>query len=123
MSHSVPQQHPAVVLRSHYLHMRALLVFACIAVVGHTILLAFLGLIVGGLGRLLLPGPDPLTIVQTIIVGIVASYAAGLFSWYVLDRRRVGLILSALFAVIIVWLIRRYRESSWSRPGAPPPRP
>ena len=37
MSHSVPQQHPAVVLRSHYMHMRALLVFACIAVVGLTI--------------------------------------------------------------------------------------
>ena len=91
------------------------------SIVVYIILLAFLGLIVGGLGRLLLPGPDPLTIVQTIIVGIVASYAAGLFSWYVLDRRGGGLILSALFAVIIVWLIRRYRESSWSRPGPPGP--
>jgi len=92
-----------------------------VSIVVYIILLAFLGLIVGGLGRLLLPGPDPLTIVQTIIVGIVASYAAGLFSWYVLDRRGGGLILSALFAVIIVWLIRRYRESSWSRPGPPGP--
>ena len=51
----------------------------------------------------------------------LASYAAGLFSWYVLDRRGGGLILSAVFAVIIVWLIRRYRESSWGRPGPPGP--
>jgi len=94
-----------------------------VSIILYIILLAILGLIVGGLGRLLLPGPDPLTIVQTIMVGIVASYAAGLFSWYVLDRRGGGLILSAVFAVIIVWLIRRYRESSWGRPGAPPPRP
>ena len=44
MSHSVPQQHPAVVLRSHYLHMRALLVFACIAVVGLTIAVVVLAI-------------------------------------------------------------------------------
>ena len=89
------------------------------SIIVYIILLAILGLVVGGLGRLLLPGPDPMTIVQTIMVGIVASYAAGLFSWYVLDRRGGGLILSAVFAVIIVWLIRRYRESSWGRPGPP----
>jgi uncharacterized membrane protein YeaQ/YmgE (transglycosylase-associated protein family) len=88
-----------------------------VSIIVYIILLAILGLVVGSLGRLLLPGPDPMTIVQTIMVGIVASYAAGLFSWYVLDRRGGGLILSAVFAVIIVWLIRRYRESNWGRPG------
>jgi hypothetical protein len=37
MSHTVPSQHPAVVLRSTYQHLRALLVVAFIAVVGLTI--------------------------------------------------------------------------------------
>src|ERR1700760_4819682 len=37
MSHQISQQHPAVVLRSHYVHMRALLVIAMIAVVGLTV--------------------------------------------------------------------------------------
>jgi hypothetical protein len=37
MSHQIPQQHPAVVLRSHYVHMRALLVITMIAVVGLTV--------------------------------------------------------------------------------------
>ena len=86
------------------------------------ILLAISGLIVGGLGRLLLPGPDPMTIPQTIMIGIVASYAAGLFAWYVLDRRTGSLLIAVVFAVLIVWLIRRYRRSTWSRPGPPGPR-
>jgi hypothetical protein len=37
MSHQISQQHPAVVLRSHYVHLRALLVIAMIAVVGLTV--------------------------------------------------------------------------------------
>jgi hypothetical protein len=37
MSHTVPSQHPAVVLRSNYQHLRALLAVAFIAIVGLTI--------------------------------------------------------------------------------------
>jgi hypothetical protein len=36
MSQPLPTQHPAVVLRSHYQHLRALLAVAMIAVVGLT---------------------------------------------------------------------------------------
>jgi hypothetical protein len=36
MGKAVPEQHPAVVLRSHYIHLRALLVAALIAVLGLT---------------------------------------------------------------------------------------
>jgi hypothetical protein len=39
MSQAVPKQHPAVVLRSHYTQLRALLAIAMIAVVGMTIAL------------------------------------------------------------------------------------
>jgi hypothetical protein len=34
MSHQISPQHPTIVLRSHYLHLRALLVVATIAVSG-----------------------------------------------------------------------------------------
>ena len=34
MSQVVPQQHPAVVLRSHYIHLRTMLAIAMIAIVG-----------------------------------------------------------------------------------------
>jgi hypothetical protein len=36
MKQAIPTQHPAVVLRSHYLHLRALLAVTMIAVVGLT---------------------------------------------------------------------------------------
>ena len=36
MGKAIPEQHPAVVLRSHYVHLRALLVAALIAVLGLT---------------------------------------------------------------------------------------
>jgi uncharacterized membrane protein YeaQ/YmgE (transglycosylase-associated protein family) len=94
-----------------------------VSVIAYIIVLFFVGLIVGGLGRLLLPGPDPLTLIQTVLVGLVASYTGGLFTRYVLGSRSgPGLIVSVLFAMLIVWLIRRYRASSWSQPGPPGPR-
>src|SRR5436190_1380342 len=39
MGKALPQQHPAVVLRSHYVHLRALLAVMAIAVIGLTIAL------------------------------------------------------------------------------------
>jgi len=42
MSHSLSPQHPAVVLRSHYVHLRALLAIAMIAVVGLTVAVVIL---------------------------------------------------------------------------------
>jgi uncharacterized membrane protein YeaQ/YmgE (transglycosylase-associated protein family) len=91
-----------------------------VSIIAYIIVLAILGLIVGGLGRLLLPGPDPMSVMQTIIVGIVSSYASGLFIRYVLDRRSgFSLLLAVIFSMLIVWLVRRYRQSSWAQPGPP----
>ncbi len=78
--------------------------------VAFLILLAVVGLVVGALGRLLLPGPDPMGIGATILVGLVGSYAAGLFSWYVLHRHGVGLLLSVAFTVVILAVLRLARR-------------
>jgi uncharacterized membrane protein YeaQ/YmgE (transglycosylase-associated protein family) len=74
------------------------------------IVLALIGLVIGGLGRLLLPGPDPMGIAGTIGVGLVGAYAAGLFSWYVLHRHGFGLLLSVVFTIVILALIRLFRR-------------
>jgi uncharacterized membrane protein YeaQ/YmgE (transglycosylase-associated protein family) len=74
------------------------------------IALALAGLVVGALARLLLPGPDPLGAAMTIGVGLLGSFSAGLFSWYVLHRHGAGLILSVLFAMAILYVIRRRRS-------------
>jgi hypothetical protein len=42
MAQAVPTQHPAVVLRSHYMQLRALLVVTMIAVVGLTVAVVIL---------------------------------------------------------------------------------
>jgi uncharacterized membrane protein YeaQ/YmgE (transglycosylase-associated protein family) len=76
------------------------------------IVLALIGLVIGGLGRLLLPGPDPMGIGGTIVVGLVGAYGAGLFSWYVLDRHGFGLLLSLVFTVVLLALIRLFRGGS-----------
>ena len=66
------------------------------------------GLIVGALGRLAIPGPNPMSIPMTILVGIGGSLLGGAVG-YLLFRRGGGLILSVLGAALIVYLIERSR--------------
>jgi uncharacterized membrane protein YeaQ/YmgE (transglycosylase-associated protein family) len=77
----------------------------------YLIVLAFTGLIVGALARLALPGRDPMTIPQTILVGMAGSFAAGLLALLIFGGRNGGgIVLSVAFATLFVWLIRRSRE-------------
>lgn len=86
------------------------------SLIAFLIALAFSGLIVGALGRLALPGPDPMTIPQTIMIGIAGSAAAGLVTVLLFDNRRGGgLVLSVLFAMLFVWLARRSRGRGATR--------
>jgi hypothetical protein len=48
MSHTAPAQPPAVVLRSTYLHLRALLAVAIVAIVGLTVAVVLLAASTGG---------------------------------------------------------------------------
>ena len=78
---------------------------------GFLILLAISGAIIGGLGRLALPGPDPMTIPQTILVGIGGSFAAGIIVRLLSGGRAdAGIVASVLGATGIVYLIRRSRQ-------------
>ena len=80
---------------------------AAVGLVLYLIILFFIGLIVGALARLLLPGPDPMSIPMTALVGICGTFSAGLFSWYVLHRHGAGLVLSVVFSMLVVWIYRR----------------
>ena len=72
------------------------------ALITFLIILFFVGLFVGALARLLLPGPDPMGIGMTALVGLCGTISAGLFSWYVLHRHGAGLLLSVLFSMRIL---------------------
>jgi uncharacterized membrane protein YeaQ/YmgE (transglycosylase-associated protein family) len=69
------------------------------------------GLVVGALGRLAIPGPNPMSIPKTILVGIGGSTLGGLVG-YLLFRNGGGLILSVLGAALIVWLLERRQQSA-----------
>jgi uncharacterized membrane protein YeaQ/YmgE (transglycosylase-associated protein family) len=77
------------------------------------IVLFFAGLVVGGLARLLVPGPDPMGIGMTALFGLCGTFSAGLFSWYVLHRHGAGLLLSVLFSMLVVWIYRRSRGGAY----------
>ena len=72
------------------------------------------GAIVGGLGRLALPGPDPMSIGQTILIGIGSSLVAGML-FKLLFGSGGGIIGSALVATGAVYLVRRSRGGAVSR--------
>jgi uncharacterized membrane protein YeaQ/YmgE (transglycosylase-associated protein family) len=85
--------------------------------IGYIIALCLSGLVVGALARLALPGRDPMSIFQTMLVGIAGSFAAGLAYAALFHRNGGGIIVSVLFSMAIVYAIRRARGGSLTRPG------
>ena len=82
--------------------------------IGFIIGLLILGAIVGGLGRLALPGPDPMSIGETILIGIASTMVAGIL-FRVLFGTGAGLLGSVLVATGAVYLVRRSRGGTLSR--------
>jgi uncharacterized membrane protein YeaQ/YmgE (transglycosylase-associated protein family) len=80
-------------------------------VIGYILLLALSGLIVGAIARLLLIGPDPMSLLETMLAGVGGSLIAGLIAYYVFDRDQgAGLLLSVICAMAIVYAVRKYRQ-------------
>jgi uncharacterized membrane protein YeaQ/YmgE (transglycosylase-associated protein family) len=80
--------------------------------------LAFLGLIIGALARLALPGPDPMGIGATILVGLGGSFLGGLVTSIFAGRNAWSFLVAVACATGIVYLIRRSRGGSLFDPGA-----
>lgn len=78
--------------------------------------LVLTGLVVGALGRLAVPGPNPMSIGMTILVGIGGSFLGGIVGNVLFRNRGGGLILAVLGAALIVYLLQRRQASSGSAP-------
>jgi uncharacterized membrane protein YeaQ/YmgE (transglycosylase-associated protein family) len=76
--------------------------------IGFIIFLVFWGALVGALGRLALPGPDPMTFGETALIGIGSSLVAGVL-FRLLFNSGAGIIGSVLVATGAVYLVRRSR--------------
>jgi uncharacterized membrane protein YeaQ/YmgE (transglycosylase-associated protein family) len=77
-----------------------------LGLIGFILVLIVGGLIIGALGRLLIPGPNPMSIPMTIAVGVGGSLLGGLIGRLLFGRPG-GFILAVLCAALIVWLIQR----------------
>jgi uncharacterized membrane protein YeaQ/YmgE (transglycosylase-associated protein family) len=75
--------------------------------VGLIIGMIVIGLIVGLLGRLIVPGRDPIGIVPTILLGIAGSIAGGFIGRAIFHSRGPHFILSVICAALLIVLLRR----------------
>ena len=72
------------------------------------LVLALQGLVIGAFARLALPGKDPLTLLQTLAVGLAGSFLAGL-AFYFIAGTGPSFLAALVFSVGIVYVIRRRR--------------
>ncbi|HET7481607.1 MAG TPA: GlsB/YeaQ/YmgE family stress response membrane protein [Actinomycetota bacterium] len=72
------------------------------------IVFLIVGLVVGVVARLLMPGPDPIGILGTIIVGCVGALIGG-YLWTAVfgSNEGVSWIGSILVAMALLWVYRR----------------
>ena len=87
------------------------------SLIAYLIVLAVSGLFVGALARLALPGPDPMSITHTILLGLAGNFVAGLVVWAVWGHRVPGLILSVACSSLILFFVRRSRGGGLGSPG------
>jgi len=70
---------------------------------------AIAGLVIGFLARAILPGKQDMSIVATIVLGVVAAILGGL-AWNAIfpDNEGIAWIGSIIVAVILLWLYSRF---------------
>ena len=88
------------------------------SLIAYLIIIALTGLVVGALARLALPGPDPMTLWQTIMLGVAGSFIAGVLMYLVTGGAYgAGITLSILVSTVIMYFIRRSRGGGLMSPG------
>ena len=82
--------------------------------IGLIIGLIISGLIIGALGRLAIPGPNPMSIGATILVGIGGSLVGGLVARAIggEDANGLAFILGILCAAAIIYFMQRRERTT-----------
>ncbi len=81
--------------------------------------LILIGLVIGGLARLALPGPDPMGLMATAAVGIAGSLISGLIMRLAFHRVGWSFLVALVISTGIVYLMRRSRGGRVSSPRVP----
>jgi uncharacterized membrane protein YeaQ/YmgE (transglycosylase-associated protein family) len=93
--------------------------------VGFIITMLVIGAIAGYVARLLVPGPDPMGVVRTVVLGIVGSFIGGFLGYVLFDKDIdegalqvsgvIGSIIGAVLALLIYNAVTGSRRSRWRR--------
>jgi len=75
------------------------------------IIMAIAGGIIGIIARALMPGPNPMGMGMTIILGIAGSVLGG-FIGRMLNLGNAGWILSIIGAMLLLWLVPKLRRAA-----------
>ena len=83
-----------------------------------------LGLLAGAVARLLLPGPDPIGILGTVVVGVVGSFVGGFLGYVLFDHdvgegalQASGIVGSIVGAILVLLAWRAVNNRSHSGSG------
>jgi uncharacterized membrane protein YeaQ/YmgE (transglycosylase-associated protein family) len=92
---------------------------------GFILYLLIIGVIAGFLARLLVPGPDPMGVAATIVLGIVGSFIGGFLGWLIFGEDLddgafqasgvIGSIIGAVIALLIYRAAMRSRRPALRR--------
>jgi uncharacterized membrane protein YeaQ/YmgE (transglycosylase-associated protein family) len=82
-------------------------------VLGFIIALIIVGLVVGFIARALVPGPDPMGVGGTILLGIVGSFVGGFLGFLLFGKdidegavQPAGLVGSIIGAIVVLLILR-----------------
>lgn len=76
------------------------------SLIGYLLVMALSGLVIGALGRLLVPGRQPMGILATILAGVAGSIVGGIIAKALFGPEYVpGLLIGAAGAALLIWAI------------------
>jgi uncharacterized membrane protein YeaQ/YmgE (transglycosylase-associated protein family) len=86
------------------------------------IAMLIIGVIAGFLGRLLVPGPNPMSVPATIVLGIVGSFVGGFLGYVLFDKdldegalQASGIVGAVIGTVIVLLLYNAFGRGRTSR--------
>jgi uncharacterized membrane protein YeaQ/YmgE (transglycosylase-associated protein family) len=84
----------------------------------HFVWYVIVGLIVGALARLFLPGKQQMGILLTIVLGVVGAIVGGYLWELIFSNHGIAWIGSVIAAVVILWGYERFVSSRKAKPAS-----
>lgn len=88
--------------------------------IAYFISLLIIGLVVGALGRLVVPGPNPMSIWATLGIGLLGAFVGGLIAGLLRFGWVLTLAVEVALAALLVWILTRSAATTSDHPDTRP---